>query len=82
VAALAGGAPALARRALEVADGGDLRLAGHLAEMAAQAAPDDRGVHEARAEVFDRRRKAERSTMAKGVFAWAAEESRRQAETP
>ena len=80
VAALAGGADVLARRALEIADAGDLRLAAHLAEMAAQAAPDDPGVHEARAEVFDRRTKAERSTMAKGVFAWAADESRRKAD--
>jgi alkyl sulfatase BDS1-like metallo-beta-lactamase superfamily hydrolase len=80
VATLAGGAPALARRALAVADEGDLRLAGHLAEMAAQAAPDDPSVHEVRAEVFDRRRQAERSTMAKGVFAWAAEESRQKAD--
>ena len=36
----------------EVAAAGDLRLAGHLAELAAQAAPDDKGVHAARAEVF------------------------------
>ena len=34
---------------------GDLRLAGHLAELAAQAAPDDKGVHEVRAEVFGAR---------------------------
>ncbi len=45
VAALAGGAAKLAERAAELAAAGDLRLAGHLAEMAAQAAPDDAGVH-------------------------------------
>ena len=54
---------------------GDLRLAGHLAELAAQAAPDDAGVHQARADVFGRRAAEERSTMSKGVFSWAQRES-------
>ncbi len=76
VAALAGGPGRLAARAQELAAAGDLRLAGHLAEMAALAAPDDPGVHAARAEVFGRRAAEERSTMSKGVFAWAERESR------
>ncbi|MFM7616968.1 MAG: alkyl sulfatase dimerization domain-containing protein [Actinomycetes bacterium] len=76
VAALAGGAATLARRALDLAEAGDLRLAGHLAEWAALAAPDDAAVHGARAEVFERRRAAETSTMARGVFGGAARESR------
>ncbi len=76
VAALAGGADALAARASELAADGDLRLAGHLAEMAAMADPDSAMAHRARAEVFGQRAKGERSTMAKGVFAWAASESR------
>ena len=76
LAALAGGAQRLAERAVEVADAGDLRLAGHLAELAVQAAPDDPAVHARRAEVFEARVKAEASTMSKGVFAWAAKESR------
>jgi alkyl sulfatase BDS1-like metallo-beta-lactamase superfamily hydrolase len=80
VASLAGGAQRLADRALEIADAGDLRLAGHLAELAALAAPDDAGVHTVRAEVFGRRAAEERSTMAKGVFAWAQRESK--AKTP
>jgi alkyl sulfatase BDS1-like metallo-beta-lactamase superfamily hydrolase len=79
VAALAGGADALARRALEVAEAGDLRLAGHLAEWASLAAPEDRAVHAVRAEVFERRRAAETSTMARGVFGGAARESREAA---
>ncbi|MBM3675532.1 MAG: MBL fold metallo-hydrolase, partial [Actinobacteria bacterium] len=70
------GADVLARRAVELADAGDLRLAGHLAELAAQAAPQDPAVQGARAEVFERRVAAEASTMAKGVFGWAANESR------
>lgn len=37
-------------------------------------------MHEARADVNERRVEEEASTMARGVFAWAAEESRRAAE--
>ncbi len=80
IADLAGGAGQLAARALEVAAGGDLRLAGHLAELAAQAAPDDAGVHAARAEVFGARARAEASTMSKGIFAWAEHESNERVE--
>lgn len=76
VASLAGGPSRLAVRALEVAETGDLRLAGHLAQWAALAAPDDPGVQRARAEIFERRRDDATSTMAKGVFGWAARESR------
>jgi len=72
-AALAGGAGVLAERALELSDAGDHRLAGHLAETAALAAPDDDGIARVRATVFGRRAVLERSTMAKGVFAWAAQ---------
>jgi alkyl sulfatase BDS1-like metallo-beta-lactamase superfamily hydrolase len=79
LAALAGGAARLADRARELAAAGDLRLAGHLAELAVQAAPDDRGVHAVRAEVFGTRANAERSTMSKGVFSWAAQESKERA---
>ncbi len=75
LAALAGGAPRLAARASELAAAGDLRLAGHLAELAALATPDDPGVHRVRAEVFGARREVEASTMSKGVFGWAARES-------
>ena len=77
-AALAGGPGALARRATELAasgDDADLRLAGHLAEMAVQADPADAGLHRARSEVFATRAAAESSLMAKGVFRWAASES-------
>jgi alkyl sulfatase BDS1-like metallo-beta-lactamase superfamily hydrolase len=76
VAALAGGADRLAARALAVADAGDLRLAGHLAQWAALAAPDDAAAHRVRAEVFERRVAEATSTMAKGIFGWAARESR------
>ena len=62
-------------RARELAAAGNLRLAGHLAELAAQAAPDDKGVHAARAEVFGIRAQEEASTMSKGIFSWAEHES-------
>jgi len=72
VARLAGGAEVLAQRALDLSAEGEHRLAGHLIEMATQAAPSDGEVRRARATVFGARAAAERSTMAKGVFAWAA----------
>ena len=78
LAALVGGATKLAARALEVAEAGDLRLAGDLAELASLAAPEDAEVHRIRAEVFERRVAAEASTMSKGLFAWAASESRKR----
>jgi alkyl sulfatase BDS1-like metallo-beta-lactamase superfamily hydrolase len=76
IAALAGGASGLAGRARQLASGGELRVAGHLAEFAAAAAPDDPEVRAARAEVNERRRAAEPSLMAKAIFAAAARDSR------
>jgi alkyl sulfatase BDS1-like metallo-beta-lactamase superfamily hydrolase len=75
LADLAGGVERLADRAAALAASGDLRLAGHLAELAAQAAPADPGVHAVRAAVFAQRAGEELSTMSKGVFSWAAAES-------
>ncbi|MEI8256328.1 MAG: alkyl sulfatase dimerization domain-containing protein, partial [Deltaproteobacteria bacterium] len=72
IAALAGGADRLAERALVLADEGDLRLASHLVEFAAQAAPRDRGVWKARARVYAARAKEESSLMARGIFEDAA----------
>jgi len=90
LAALAGGAGALADRALELVEsppeGTDpalsLRLAGHLAELAALAAPSDPAIHRVRAEVFTRLSQTATSTMAKGVFTWTAGESRGRAGHP
>jgi alkyl sulfatase BDS1-like metallo-beta-lactamase superfamily hydrolase len=76
LAALAGGAGALAARARALADGGDVALACHLVEFAAQAAPDDAAVRAARADVYDRRAAEVRSVMARGVYRTAAAESR------
>jgi glyoxylase-like metal-dependent hydrolase (beta-lactamase superfamily II) len=86
LADLAGGAPRLAARALELAEAADgsgmaedaeagLRLAGHLAELAWLAAPGDPEVAQVRQRVFSRRADKATSTMAKGVFRWTADES-------
>ena len=72
LAALAGGAGRLADRALALAADGDLALACHLAELAAQAAPADDVIRAARRDVYARRAKAARSTMARGVYRAAA----------
>jgi alkyl sulfatase BDS1-like metallo-beta-lactamase superfamily hydrolase len=76
VARLAGGPGTLAARALEVAASGDRRLACQLAEWAAQAAPDDVAVRDARAEVYRQRRESELGLMARGIFGAAEYESR------
>ena len=86
VAALAGGPGALAARALELLNQpaptaagpdteGALRLAGHLAEMAWLADPSDPAIADARQRVFTTRAEHATSTMAKGVFNWAARTS-------
>ena len=80
LAELAGGADVLSTRALELAAEGDLRLACHLAELAAQAAPDDAAAHRARAEVYTERRRRELSLMAKGIYGDAARTSTARAD--
>ncbi|MEV7570868.1 alkyl sulfatase dimerization domain-containing protein [Streptomyces tanashiensis] len=76
----AGGALVLAGRAARLLDEGDLRLASHLAETAALAAPADAEVARIRARVYETRAGRETSTMARGVFHWAAAESAAVAE--
>jgi glyoxylase-like metal-dependent hydrolase (beta-lactamase superfamily II) len=97
LATMAGGAGALAARAIELAEGAataqagegnadlrvaglpggedGLRLAGHLAELAWLAAPGDPDIAQARHRVFSIRADRATSTMATGVFRWAAGES-------
>ncbi|MGA8725490.1 MAG: hypothetical protein WB565_10640, partial [Acidimicrobiales bacterium] len=65
---------------LEDASGGGnndaaLRLAGHLVELAWLAETGDPAIAEARRRVFTARADAASSTMAHGVFSWAARES-------
>ena len=69
--AVASGAPESESEAAE----GALRIAGHLAEHAWLADPGDEGVRRARQQVFAARAARATSTMARGVFTWAANES-------
>jgi alkyl sulfatase BDS1-like metallo-beta-lactamase superfamily hydrolase len=75
VAGLSGGSDVLARRATELAEAGDLRLACQLVELAAQADPGSHAIHGARADIYERRRKVESSLMARGIYGFAARES-------
>jgi alkyl sulfatase BDS1-like metallo-beta-lactamase superfamily hydrolase len=78
LAELAGGASTLATRAEELLEDGsdeELRLAGHLAEMAWLAAPEDPGIQAVRQRVFAALAAAATSTMSRGVFRWAERES-------
>jgi hypothetical protein len=52
-----------------------LRTAGHLAELAWLAAPGDADIAQARHRVFSIRADRATSTMATGVYRWAASES-------
>ena len=79
LAHLAGGAVKLAKRAEALAES-DTRLACHLAEFAVQAEPDNKVIHALRAEVYQRRREGETSLMAKGIFGYAANQSKKQTE--
>ena len=75
---LAGGPSTLASRAEELLeDGSDegLRLAGHLAELAWLAMPDDEGVQAVRQRVFHALATNATSTMSRGVFRWAERET-------
>jgi len=80
VAKLAGGVPALVKRARELLEAGDLRLACHVIEWAVKAAPQDKAAHELRAEIYGGRANEERALMTSGVFRWAERESRAIAE--
>ena len=81
LARLAGGAERLADRALELAgdgaDQGALRVAGHLAELALSADGGSPAAREARARVNELRAEDATSTMARGIFNWAAADARR-----
>lgn len=72
--ALSGGASVVAARAEALLAEGKLELAAHLAELAAQAAPEDAGVRATRRVVYRRRAEAETSLMAKGIFRAASDD--------
>jgi glyoxylase-like metal-dependent hydrolase (beta-lactamase superfamily II) len=72
MAALAGGVPALLKRAAALADAGDWRLACHLADYALEAAPGDPAVQQAVAGLYERRADTETSLMATNLCRSAA----------
>ncbi|MCB1691810.1 MAG: MBL fold metallo-hydrolase [Pseudomonadales bacterium] len=79
LATLAGGARKLAERGAALSES-DPRLACHLVELAVQASPEDKSLHEIRAAVYQHRRGLESSLMAKGIYGSAANESKARAE--
>jgi alkyl sulfatase BDS1-like metallo-beta-lactamase superfamily hydrolase len=78
IATLAGGVGRLLERARECAEAGDLAMASHLVDWAADAEPESGEVHQLRAEVYGRRTLAEPSTMSRGIFGAAARDSRQR----
>lgn len=75
LAELCGGARRLAKRALDLSEMGEHRLACHLAELAGLAAPDDTEVRSMRATVYRQRIEQETSLMARSVFRSASKEA-------
>ncbi len=79
IAALAGGIAPLLGRARELAGQGNFRMACHLVDWAADAAPESSEVHTLRAEVYEQRAEAEPSTMSRGIYGDAARRARERA---
>jgi alkyl sulfatase BDS1-like metallo-beta-lactamase superfamily hydrolase len=79
VAALAGGVERLVARARALAEAGDLALASHLVDWATAAAPEDRAVQAARAEIYRARGEAAPALMTRGIFLAEAQEAARRA---
>jgi alkyl sulfatase BDS1-like metallo-beta-lactamase superfamily hydrolase len=73
---LAGGIEPVLRRARDLADAGDLRLACHLVEFAVMADPASKEAHETRTDVYSRRAAGHESSMARNILTHAAEASR------
>jgi alkyl sulfatase BDS1-like metallo-beta-lactamase superfamily hydrolase len=82
IVGLAGGIARLLARAAQCLDTGDLRMASHWVDWAAEAEPDSHEVHALRSSVYARRVEAESSTMSKGIFRAAANESGSRAKRP
>lgn len=75
LAALSGGAIALARGAQELADVGKLDVACHLVEFAADAEPNNSEIHTTRAALYRSKAEAELSLMGKAIYNAAARDS-------
>jgi len=76
VANLSGGSDKLVTRAEQLAESGDFRLACFLIEAAVMAEPDNNLIHEARVDIYTKRRKTETSLMAKAIYRHAAIDSK------
>lgn len=68
IAALAGGAEALAQRARILAESGQTRVAAHLIELAVSASPMDRDLQKRRADIYTRCMAVETSLIGKAIF--------------
>jgi alkyl sulfatase BDS1-like metallo-beta-lactamase superfamily hydrolase len=79
LAELAGGVDKIAARARRSLDAGDLKMASHWVDWAAEAEPSSAEIHALRAAVYEKRVAAESSTMSKGIFRAAANESAQRA---
>ncbi|HXX49196.1 MAG TPA: alkyl sulfatase dimerization domain-containing protein, partial [Myxococcota bacterium] len=79
IAEVAGGVAKLVARAEACRARGDLKMASHWADWAVEADPDSREAHAARAAIYAERVDAESSTMSKGIFRAAANESKARA---
>ena len=73
---LAGGVQPVLERARAQMQNGNLQMACHLIEGAALAAPNSPEVHELRAEIYEARANEQDSSMARGIFSFAASSSR------
>lgn len=72
IARLAGGVDKLAKRAVELLNAGEMKLASHFAEWAWLMSPKNNSVCEIASKVFTTRANKETSTMAIGIFLSAA----------
>jgi alkyl sulfatase BDS1-like metallo-beta-lactamase superfamily hydrolase len=79
LATLAGGAARLAERAAVLADAGRTRLAVHLAELAAGAAPADKAIQATRAKVLEQCMERETSLMGRAFLAVYQRDARARA---
>lgn len=75
IAILCNGVNKLAKRARELSEQNEHRLACHLIELAVQAERDNPEIHCDRAAIYKERQKHESSLMSKGIFGYAAKES-------
>lgn len=73
IAELAGGPEAVAKRARELAERDDLRLACHLADYALEATPNNETVQTIVATIYERRAEREDNLMSGNIYSSAAE---------